>query len=270
MRNRLAQDEAKEDGNRDVPQGPLPVEFANVDFAYERRPDAPVLRDISLKMQAAKFVGLVGHSGCGKTTMVSLMQRFYDPTRGRIMLDDENIRDLELRKFRSSMAIVRQEPELYTGSIRDNISLGVEEDEPTDEEILDALRQANICDFVLSLPEGLQTSVGSYGTQLSGGQKQRLCLARALIRKPRILLLDEATSALDTHSEKVVKEALEKAAQGRTTISIAHRLSTIKDADMIVVLSDGQIKECGTHEELKMKRGVYFGLCLGQALDKAL
>jgi ATP-binding cassette subfamily B (MDR/TAP) protein 1 len=270
LRNRLAQDEARETGHKDVPPGSLPVEFDNVDFAYQRRPDEPVLRDINLKVDAAKFVGLVGHSGCGKTTMVSLIQRFYDPTRGRVMLGDENTQDFELRKFRSSMAIVRQEPELYTGSIRDNISLGVEEGEPTDDDVLDALRQANIYDFVLSLPEGLQTSIGSYGTQLSGGQKQRLCLARALIRKPRILLLDEATSALDTHSEKLVKEALEKAAQGRTTISIAHRLSTIKDADMIVVLSGGQIQECGTHEELVMRRGVYFGLCLGQALDGPL
>lgn len=201
--------------------------------------------------------------------MISLIERFYEPTSGRILLNDRDIQKMDLREYRSRIAIVQQEPVLYEGSIRENIALGIEEGDPSEDDIMDACKQANIHDFVMSLPEGLSTHCGAHGTQLSGGQRQRITIARALIRKPRVLLLDEATSALDTQSEQVVKAALDEAARGRTTIAVAHRLSTVMDADMIVVFGQGKIMEWGTHEELLARRGLYYDMCLGQALDKS-
>lgn len=201
--------------------------------------------------------------------MISLIERFYDPTSGRILLSDNDIKGIDLRKYRSQIAIVQQEPVLYDGSIRENIALGIEDGEPSEEDLTEACKQANIHDFVLSLPEGLNTPCGSHGAQLSGGQRQRITIARALIRKPRVLLLDEATSALDTQSEQVVKAALDKAAEGRTTIAVAHRLSTVMDAGMIVVFAYGKIAECGTHTELLAKKGLYYDMCRGQALDRS-
>ncbi|KAI7177090.1 hypothetical protein KC324_g9709, partial [Hortaea werneckii] len=186
--------------------------------------------------------------------------------------NDQNIKDVSPRRHRRRLALVQQEPVLYSGSIRENISMGlIESHEPSEAQMEKALRSANIFDFVQSLPEGLHTSLGNRGTQLSGGQRQRIAIARALIRDPRVLLLDEATSALDTESEKVVQAALMDAAKDghRSTIAVAHRLSTIKDADVIYVFQAGRIVESGTHAALTARRGVYYEMCQGQALDKA-
>jgi ATP-binding cassette, subfamily B (MDR/TAP), member 1 len=203
--------------------------------------------------------------------MISLLERFYDPTSGVISFDNQSIHSLKVREYRSHLALVQQEPVLYMGSIRENISMGLESsDLATDDAITAACKQANIWDFIASLPDGLATSCGSQGLQLSGGQRQRIAIARALIRRPRLLLLDEATSALDTESEKVVKAALDSAAQGRTTIAVAHRLSTVMDADRILVFSHGSIAESGTHKELLDRKGLYYDMCLGQSLDRAV
>ena len=199
--------------------------------------------------------------------MINLLERLYTPTSGRILFNKRDIQTLDLRGYRQNLAIVQQEPTLYQGSIRENIALG-SESPASDGDINEACRQANIHDFIASLPEGLDTSCGTQGLQLSGGQRQRIAIARALIRKPNLLLLDEATSALDTESERVVKAALDNAAEGRTTIAVAHRLSTIMDADLILVFVAGRVVEQGKHEELLERRGVYYEMCLGQALDR--
>ncbi len=214
------------------------------------------------------MVAFVGASGCGKSTMIALLQRFYDPSGGAIQSDGMDLRDHSRCLYRRDAALVQQEPVLYQGSIRENLSLGIELGEPSEADIIEACKQANIWDFVSSLPEGLATLCGSQGYSLSGGQRQRIAIARSLIRKPRLLLLDEATSALDTESEKVVKAALDKAASGRTTIAVAHRLSTIRDADTIVVFDKGTIVERGTHNQLVGKKGVYFEMVMGQSLDR--
>ncbi|KAH7136669.1 P-loop containing nucleoside triphosphate hydrolase protein [Dactylonectria estremocensis] len=257
-----ASSEKRETGN-----GPEVICNA-VGFAYPRRPKLQVLRDIDIKIESGKMVALVGASGCGKSTMVALLERFYDPTTGELRSDGQDIKTRNRRLYRRDIALVQQEPVLYQGSIRDNISLGVETGIPDDEAIIDCLKQANIYDFVASLPEGLNTPCGNQGLSLSGGQRQRIAIARALIRRPRLLLLDEATSALDTESEKVVKEALDRAAQGRTTVAVAHRLSTIRDADVIVVFAGGRVVQMGTHEELVARRGLYYEMVLGQSLDR--
>lgn len=220
-------------------------------------------------MRPGQFIALVGASGCGKSTMISLLERFYDPVSGHIMCDGTPVPGLCPRKYRRDIALVQQEPVLYQGSIRDNIAMGVES-EVTDAQVEFAAKQSNIHDFITSLPEGFSTFCGNRGTQLSGGQRQRIAIARALIREPRLLLLDEATSALDTESEKIVQAALEKAKSGRTTVAVAHRLSTIKDADCIVVFARGKIVESGTHEDLLAKRGAYYEMSLGQSLDRQI
>ena len=176
-----------------------------------------------MKIKPGTFAAFVGPSGCGKSTVVSLLLRFYDPISGRITLDDQDISLMSPHLYRRYMSLVQQEPPLYLGSVRENIALGLEH-EPSDAEIQEACRQANVLEFVASLPEGLQTPCGSKGLQFSGGQRQRIAIARALIRQPRLLLLDEATSALDTQSERVVQQALDEAAMTRTTIAVAHRL----------------------------------------------
>ena len=192
-----------------------------------------MLRDLDLEIQPGTYVALVGASGCGKSTTIQLIERFYDPLAGRVLLDGQDISQLNVQEYRKHVALVSQEPTLYAGTIRFNILLGATKphSEITQEEIEAACRDANILDFIQSLPQGFETNVGGKGSQLSGGQKQRIAIARALLRNPKVLLLDEATSALDSNSEKVVQEALDKAAKGRTTIAIAHRLSTIQNAD---------------------------------------
>ncbi|KAH7071971.1 P-loop containing nucleoside triphosphate hydrolase protein, partial [Paraphoma chrysanthemicola] len=252
-------------------KGPAHIEIQDVAFAYESRPHAKVLEGIDVDVRPSQFIAFVGASGCGKSTMISLLERFYDPVSGRISCDGLDLVDLCPKKYRRDVALVQQEPVLYQGSVRDNIAMGVDA-EVTDDQIDAAAKQSNISDFIASLPEGLSTQCGQKGTQLSGGQRQRIAIARALIREPRLLLLDEATSALDTESEKVVQAALEKVSKagGLTTIAVAHRLSTIKDADMIIVFARGKIVENGTHQELLSKRGVYYEMCLGQSMDRTI
>lgn len=246
----------------------LPVALDGIEFHYVQRSAARVLRGISLTIEPGTYAAFVGPSGCGKSTIISLLERFYDPTTGRILLGDDDVSLMSPSLYRRYMSLVQQEPPLYLGSVRENIALGLDY-EPSEEEIREACRQANVLEFVSSLPEGLATQCGSKGLHFSGGQRQRIAVARALIRKPRLLLLDEATSALDTQSEKMVQKALDEAASSRTTIAVAHRLSTIQHADVIFVMEDGKIAEMGTHQELQRLRGRYYAMCLAQSLDQA-
>lgn len=252
--------------------GPAAIAYDDLTFAYPARPNIPILDGIDVVIPPGKFAAFVGPSGCGKTTMISLLSRFYDPSSGTVSLNGQSITEVTTRQHRHRLALVQQEPVLYQGSIQDNIALGIAESrEATDAEIEKACKQANILDFVKSLPEGLNTFVGMRGSQLSGGQRQRVAIARAIIRNPSVLLLDEATSALDTESEKIVQAALMDAAQegSRTTIAVAHRLSTIRDADFIFVFEAGKIVEAGNHSTLLQQRGRYYQMCQGQALDGA-
>ena len=243
------------------------VEFRDVHFRYPTRPEQPVLRGLNLSVKPGQYIALVGASGCGKSTTIALLERFYDPLVGGIYVDGKEISSLNLNDYRSFIALVSQEPTLYQGSIRDNILLGADPSIPISDEAIDhACREANIYDFILSLPDGFSTIVGSKGSMLSGGQKQRIAIARALLRDPKILLLDEATSALDSESEHVVQQALDKAAKGRTTIAVAHRLSTIQGADVIYVFDQGVIVEHGGHHELMQKGGRYSELVNLQSL----
>ncbi|KAM0279899.1 hypothetical protein ACHAQH_004340 [Verticillium albo-atrum] len=243
------------------------LEFRDVHFRYPTRPEQPVLRGLNLTVRPGQYIALVGASGCGKSTTIALLERFYDPLAGGIYIDGKEISSLNVNNYRSFIALVSQEPTLYQGSIRENILLGTPH-EATDEAIEFACREANIYDFIVSLPDGFNTVVGSKGALLSGGQKQRIAIARALIRDPKILLLDEATSALDSESEHVVQAALDKAAKGRTTIAVAHRLSTIQKADVIYVFDQGRIVEQGTHVELMRANGRYAELVNLQSLEK--
>ncbi|XP_042492774.1 ABC transporter B family member 15-like [Macadamia integrifolia] len=235
------------------------VEFKHIEFGYPSRPENAILRDFSLIVPAGRTVALVGGSGSGKSTIISLLQRFYDPLSGEILLDGFNIVKLQLKWLRSQMGLVSQEPALFTTSIKENILFGKED--ATMDEVVEAAKSANAHSFISLLPQGYDTQVGEGGTQLSGGQKQRIAIARAVIRAPKILLLDEATSALDSESERIVQEALDKAVVGRTTIVIAHRLSTIHNAEMIAVVQNGHIMESGSHEELiQYENGLYTSL----------
>ncbi|KAK3367251.1 P-loop containing nucleoside triphosphate hydrolase protein [Lasiosphaeria ovina] len=246
------------------------LECRGLEFAYPQRPHAKVLKGVSVNITPGQFVAFVGASGCGKTTMVNLLERFYDPSAGTVMCDGVDFQTVHAGQYRREIALVQQEPVLYQGSVRDNIALGVDSTKPvSDEAILAACRQANIDAFVASLPDGLATPCGAQGLQFSGGQRQRIAIARALVRRPRLLLLDEATSSLDTESERVVQAALDAAAKGgdgqqrHTTVAVAHRLSTIKAADRIFVFSHGSVVEAGFHDELLAARGVYYNMCLG-------
>ncbi|MCJ1310477.1 GTPase-activating protein [Agyrium rufum] len=241
------------------------IDFEHVSFQYATRPDQLVLADISFTVLPGQHIALVGETGSGKSTVISLLERFYDVTSGTILLDRKPISSLNLATYRRTFGLVIQDPTLYNGTIRENMLFGLDPDSVTDEAIESACKDANILTFIQSLPDGFATLVGNRGSQLSGGQKQRLTLARALLRNPRILLLDEATSAVDSESESLIQEALERASQGCTTISIAHRLSTIKNADVIMVLHKGRIVESGTHDDLLRKRGKYFALSQASA-----
>uniref|UniRef100_A0A8B9YS26 ATP binding cassette subfamily B member 4 n=1 Tax=Bos mutus grunniens TaxID=30521 RepID=A0A8B9YS26_BOSMU len=241
------------------------VTLNEVVFNYPTRPNVPVLRGLSLEVKKGQTLALVGSSGCGKSTVVQLLERFYDPLAGTVLLDGHEAKKLNVQWLRAQLGIVSQEPVLFDCSIADNIAYGDNSRPVTMPEIVSAAKAANIHPFIETLPHKYETRVGDKGTQLSGGQKQRIAIARALIRHPRILLLDEATSALDTESEKIVQEALDKAREGRTCIVIAHRLSTIQNADLIVVIENGRVREHGTHQQLLAQKGIYFTMVSVQA-----
>ncbi|PUZ50132.1 hypothetical protein GQ55_6G035600 [Panicum hallii var. hallii] len=239
------------------------IKFHRVHFAYPSRQDKPILQGFSLSIPAGKVIALVGSSGCGKSTVISLLQRFYDPTSGDIFIDGHSIKKLDLKSLRSNIASVSQEPSLFSGNIKDNLRIG--KMDASDEEIIEAATTANVHSFISKLPNEYLTEVGERGVQLSGGQKQRIAIARAILKDPPILLLDEATSALDSESEKLVQDALERAMRGRTVILIAHRMSTIVNADTIVVVENGRVAQTGTHHELLEKSTFYSNEQIGEA-----
>ncbi|CAH1407111.1 unnamed protein product [Nezara viridula] len=235
------------------------IVFQDITFSYPTRDKMQVLKKMNLKIDEGMTVALVGDSGSGKSTIVSLLERFYLPNEGKILIDGHDINDINVRYLRSQMGLVSQEPVLFDMTIKENIIYGMEE-KVTMDKIIEAATIANIHNFIMKLPQAYDTPVGERGSKLSGGQKQRIAIARAVLRNPKILLLDEATSALDTENEKAVQEALENASVGRTTIVIAHRLSTIRKADKIVVLQSGAVVEEGNHEQLMERRGHYYHL----------
>ncbi|KAF5579815.1 multidrug resistance 3 (p glycoprotein 3) [Fusarium pseudocircinatum] len=252
------------------------IDFQNVHFSYPLAPEKRVIRGLSLCIECGQFVAFVGASGCGKSTMISLLERFYDPTSGTITIDGSALLTaISPHLYRNRIALVQQEPTLFPETIRENIAAGLdigpgEQACVKDDALEAACRAANVWDFVSSLPEGLNTLCGQGGSQLSGGQRQRIAIARALIRDPNIILLDEATSALDTESERVVQKALMDAAvsRDRITVAVAHRLSTIRDADKICVFHQGRIVEAGTHDDLVSQNGIYKQMCDAQSLDR--
>ncbi|KAK1378508.1 ABC transporter B family member 9 [Heracleum sosnowskyi] len=236
------------------------IELWNVGFKYPTRPNIPIFIDLCLSIPSGKTVALVGESGSGKSTVISLIERFYDPDGGHIYLDGVELQTLNLNWLRQQIGLVGQEPVLFNETIRDNIAYG-KNGEATEEEIIAATRFSNAHDFISALPQGYNTNVGERGVQLSGGQKQRIAIARAIIKDPRILLLDEATSALDTESERIVQDALDRVMENRTTVVVAHRLGTIKGADIIAVVKNGVIAEKGNHDSLvSIPNGVYASL----------
>ncbi|XP_076869034.1 ATP-dependent translocase ABCB1 isoform X2 [Brachyhypopomus gauderio] len=240
------------------------VHFQDVHFRYPSRPAVPVLQGLRLRVKKGQTLALVGSSGCGKSTIIQLLERFYDPRQGTVMLDDHDAKRLNIHWLRSQIGIVSQEPVLFDCSLAENIAYGDNSRRVEPQEVEQAARAANIHSFIEGLPQKYQTQAGDKGTQLSGGQKQRIAIARAILRNPKLLLLDEATSALDTESEKIVQEALDKAREGRTCIVVAHRLSTIQNADVIAVLKNGVVVEQGTHQQLLSQQGAYYSLINSQ------
>ncbi|HBU16254.1 MAG TPA: ABC transporter, partial [Gemmobacter sp.] len=244
------------------------IAFENVRFSYPARPGASALNGVSLQVRPGETVALVGPSGAGKTTILQLLQRFYDPQQGRVTLDGIDLRDMARGDFRQAIALVPQEPVIFAASARDNIRFG--RPDATDAEVEAAAHAAAAHDFIAALPEGYDTFLGERGVMLSGGQRQRVAIARAILRDAPVLLLDEATSALDAESERAVQAAVERLSAGRTTLVVAHRLATVKRADRIVVFEEGQIVAQGTHEALVAEGGLYARLARLQFTDGAI
>ena len=230
------------------------ITFEDVSFRYEEGLDK-VLSHVDLKVHAGEYLAIVGSSGGGKTTLCSLIPRFYDVDEGRILIDGTDIRKVQLKNLRDQIGIVQQDVYLFAENVMENIRYG--RPDATDEEVIEAAKRANAHEFIVELPNGYETDIGQRGVKLSGGQKQRLSIARVFLKNPPVLIFDEATSALDNESEKIVQESLEKLAKNRTTFVIAHRLSTIRNAERILVLTEKGIEEEGTHEELLAKNGIY-------------
>ncbi|RTG82158.1 ATP-binding cassette, subfamily B (MDR/TAP), member 1 [Schistosoma bovis] len=257
----------KNDTGKIIPDFDGSITFRHVNFSYPSRSDIPILVNFCLTVKSGQTIALVGSSGSGKSTLIHMLQRFYDPTQGEILIQGVDLRELNIHNYRNQIGCVQQEPVLFDGTIRENIRLG--KLNATDEEIYEAAIKANAHQFIIRLPQGYDTLVGEKGNSLSGGQKQRIAIARILIRKPKLLLLDEATSALDTQSERIVQRALDKIVNSCTVLIIAHRLSTIINADCIVVLEQGCIREMGKHKELLKLNGLYATMYYGQErIDK--
>jgi ATP-binding cassette, subfamily B, bacterial len=233
------------------------IEFQNVSFKYKEDYDH-VLKNISLKINVGEYVALVGPSGAGKTTLCSLIPRFYEVSDGKILVDGHDIKSLKAKSLRKNIGLVQQDVYLFAGTVIENIRYG--KPDATEEEIIMAAKQANAHDFIMTLPNGYATDIGQRGVKLSGGQKQRLSIARVFLKNPPILIFDEATSALDNESERAVQNSLERLIKNRTTLVIAHRLSTIRNAKRILVLTDNGIEEQGTHDELIALDGTYANL----------
>jgi ABC-type multidrug transport system fused ATPase/permease subunit len=238
---------------RELPAGPGAVAFEGVTFGYD--PDRPVLHAIELELAPGKVVALIGHTGSGKTTLASLVPRFYDVQAGRVTIDGHDVRDVTTTSLRREIGVIAQDPFLFSATVRENIAFG--RPEATDDEVLRAARLAQAHEFVEQLPEGYDTVIGERGITLSGGQRQRVAIARALVVDPRILILDDATASVDATTESKIRDGLREAMHERTTIIIAHRLSTIALADEVIVLDDGRIAARGTHEELVDTNEVY-------------
>jgi len=242
------------------------IEFKDVNFKYPTR-DVQVLNGMNLSVKKGQTIALVGGSGCGKSTIIALLEKFYEHDSGHITIDGNDIRELDPQWLHKHVGIVTQEPVLFADTIKNNILYSVDNpSEIKDEQIIEAAKIAYCHDFIMKLPKKYNTILGERGVTLSGGQKQRVAIARAIIQNPKILLLDEATSALDTESEKLVQDALDKLMVGRTCIIVAHRLATVRNADKIFVIEKGKVIESGTHEELIEKNGHYANLALGQMI----
>lgn len=254
----MLEPEIKENENaKDLGKVKGDIAFDDVSFRYNDNAHR-VLKHINLNIKAGSYIALVGSSGAGKTTLCNLIPRFYEVSDGRILIDNQDIRDVKLKSLRDNIGMVQQDVYLFAGTIYDNIKYG--RPNATREEIIEAAKEANAYDFIMSLPNGFDTDIGQRGIKLSGGQKQRISIARVFLKNPSILIFDEATSALDNESEKIVQESMEKLAKNRTTLVIAHRLSTIRNAEKILVLTDNGIEEQGTHNELMSKHGIYYDL----------
>jgi ATP-binding cassette subfamily B (MDR/TAP) protein 1 len=240
------------------------VEFKDITFEYPSRPGVTIMKNFNLSIKQGQHVALVGESGSGKSTITGLLERFYDPIQGQVLLDGRNLKEINLKWLHRHLAIVNQEPQLFATTIRKNITYAVGDDNVTMDRVIECAKSANCHDFISNLPNGYDTMVGERGVSMSGGQKQRIAIARAMIQDASLLLLDEATSALDTEAESLVQAALDRLMVGKTTIVIAHRLSTVKDCDVIVTMKSGEVIEMGTHDQLVQKKGMYYKLAQKQ------